>query len=108
MQTLKTYILDFTGQVKLAEEASKLDGKTVQLTGTREPDSLTIRVTGMKEVETEFVKETVTVEIQGELRIHEICFPSLPPICGVDFYEIVVKDKSYRLEFARQVAHWHA
>jgi hypothetical protein len=44
----KSYELDFGGDKKLMEQAKKLEGKDVVLTGTRAPGSAIVRVTGLR------------------------------------------------------------
>jgi hypothetical protein len=61
----KSYGLDFEGHKELLQLAKELDGKGVIVTGTRVGE--VIHVTGMKADEGSY-KETLTVEIQGQLR----------------------------------------
>jgi hypothetical protein len=68
----KTYMLVFPERKTLTDQADKLAGKTVILTGTLDGD--TIRVGGLKADE-DYVKQTTEVEMRGRLQ-------SLPTRCG--------------------------
>jgi hypothetical protein len=61
----KSYVLDFGDRRELLDLASKLDGRSVIVTGTRSGE--VVHVTGLKADESDYAKEKVAVEIQGQL-----------------------------------------
>jgi hypothetical protein len=109
----REYRLTF-GNTKLTALADKLDGKFVVLSAafdleecaTRNalgdpvisPEADVLRVRELKAVEEDYVRETVNLEIVGELK-HEV-LQSWPP---QDLWSITVNDTTYELKFSPEV-----
>jgi hypothetical protein len=97
------YALDLGGRSELLERANKLDGKGVVVTGTRSGD--VIRVAGMEADEGTY-RETVAVEIQGELsstslaelrpREEKCLMPKVGPIV----WYVTANGQEHRLDFS--------
>jgi hypothetical protein len=94
----KTYTLTFGERKDVTELTNKLVGKTVIVSGTL--DGSTVHVTGLK-ADDEYVKETIEVEVRGQLQFLYTLFPNIgtnrieKDLAGVN---IVVDGKTYKLD----------
>lgn len=100
----KTYMLVFPERKTLTDEANRLAGKSVILTGTLAGD--TVHVTGLKADE-EHVKQTTEVEARGQLSaiylepIITVCVVGRPEVpIPVVAWNFIVDGKTCTLTFA--------
>jgi hypothetical protein len=99
----KTYTLEFGKRTEVTEQANKLVGKTVIVTGNL--DGSTVHVTGLK-TNDEYVKETTEVEVRGQLQFFYTLFPNIgtnrieKDLAGVN---IVVDGKTYKLDLTPEL-----